>query len=364
MTDRNERHARIRAYLKQHKLDAVVLQTRSNFAWFTGGGDNHVAAQEEVGVAALVITSRQATVVANNIEIERIRNEEPVSGMAHKSFAWTQGMDEAIAKMLGKKKAAADVALSSCKPLPGDFNDSVRAPLTEDALRQYRSLGRDCSLATETVARALSPGDSGHQVEADLARHLLARGIQPFVLLVAFDDRLKSYRHPVPTVNHLRHHAMLVVCGRRHGLIANLTRLVHFGPIPVDIVARHQATCSVELAMWQATQVGTSWGDALKAGIAEYKKQGFAKEWQLHHQGGPTGYSGRDFFATPDESRLIQANQAVAWNPSITGSKSEDTFVVGPDNSRLMITECSRTWPTIKVTRNGETVKRPAILQR
>lgn len=364
MTDRNERHARIRAYLKQHKLDAVVLQTRSNFAWFTGGGDNHVASQEEVGVAALVITSRQVTVVANAIEIERICNEEPVHGYAQKSFPWTQGIDVAIAKVLGKKKAAADVPLPNCIPLPGDFQDSVRASLTEEALRQYRSLGRDCSLAAETVARALNIGDSGHQVEADLARHLLARGIQPFVLLVAFDDRLKSYRHPIPTVNHLRHHAMLVVCGRRHGLIASLTRLVHFGPIPKEISERHAATCAVELALWQATQVGTSWGDALKAGIAEYKKQGFAKEWQLHHQGGPTGYSGRDFFATPDEARLIQPDQAVAWNPSITGTKSEDTFVLRPDNSRLMITECSRNWPTVKVARRGETIQRPAILQR
>ena len=84
----------------------------------------------------------------------------------------------------------------------------------------------------ETVARSMTVGDSGHQVEADLARHLLARGIQPFLILVAFDDRLLKYRHPTPTANHLRHSAMLVICGLRHGLIANMTRMVHLVKYP------------------------------------------------------------------------------------------------------------------------------------
>ena len=210
----------------------------------------------------------------------------------------------------------------------------------------------------------MSVGYSGHQVEADLARHLLARGIQPFLILVAFDDRLQAYRHPTPTANHLRHAAMLVVCGLRHGLIANVTRMVHFGKISDDLKKRHEAACTVELALWQATQAGAVWGDILKTGIAQYKKQGFAKEWVLHHQGGPTGFSGRDFLVTPDEKRVVQEHQAVAWNPSITGTKTEDTFILLPDNERLVVTDASRNWPKVKVTLNGETVERPAILQR
>ncbi|TVR41094.1 MAG: hypothetical protein EA402_13235 [Planctomycetota bacterium] len=364
MSDRAEKLTRIRAYLKQHKLDAVVFGTRANFAWMTGGGDNHVVSQSEFGIACAVVTARQVSILTTNIEAERIKNEEPVSGCTVKAYPWTESMDEALKKLLGSKKAAADFPVAGLKTLPGDFNAEVRAQLTPEAQRQYKSLGRDCSLAIETVARSLSVGDSGQQVEADLARHLLARGIQPFLILVAFDDRLKAYRHPTPTVNHLRHQAMLVVCGQRHGLIANLTRLVHFGPIPEDLLKRHQAACTIELALWQATQVGASWGSALKAGIDQYKKQGFAKEWELHHQGGPTGYSGRDFLVTPTEKRLIQPQQAVAWNPSITGTKTEDTFILGAENERLVVTEASRNWPTIKVSLNGETVERPAILPR
>jgi Xaa-Pro dipeptidase len=184
------------------------------------------------------------------------------------------------------------------------------------------------------------------------------------VLLVAYDDRIKRYRHPTPTMNRLRKHAMLVICGQRGGLIACLTRFIHFGAVPPDIQARHEAVSRVELAMWHATKPGATWGDALKAGLAQYAKEGFKDEWELHHQGGPTGYAGRDFLATPGEKRLVQDKSAIAWNPSITGAKTEDTYVLDGE-TRHVVTASSEQWPTIKVSLPGvAAVQRPAILVR
>ena len=58
-------------------------------------------------------------------------------------------------------------------------------------------------------------------------------------------------------------------------------------------------------------------------------EQGFADEWGRHHQGGLTGYRGREVFATPGEPAVIPVAGAVAWNPSIAGgAKSEDTALV------------------------------------
>jgi Xaa-Pro aminopeptidase len=209
----------------------------------------------------------------------------------------------------------------------------------------------------------LAIGDGEHQAEADLAKHLLARGIQPFVLLVAFDERIKRYRHPTPGMAHLKKCAMLVVCGQRHGLIANVTRLVHFGPLPAELAQRHEAVCKVEAAFWEATVPGATYGAVMEAGIAAYKKHGFAKEWELHHQGGPTGYAGRDFLAVPGEKRKVLDRQAVAWNPSITGTKTEDTFII-EGGARTVITACSPDWPTLTVTVAGAKVARPGILVR
>ncbi len=365
MSESVEKLVRVRSYLKQHKLDAVVFSTRGNFAWLSGGGDNHIVSQSEAGFGALAVTPKQAFVLANRIELDRIVNEEPVSAFTPKTFPWTESFQSALPKLIGAKKVACDdPSATGFEPLPGDFNQDVRAAMTDNEIRRYKSLGRDCSLVMETVARQMSAGDSEQQVESDMARHLLARGVQGHVLLVAFDERIKRYRHPTPTANRLRHHAMLVICGQRGGLIACLTRFIHFGPVPPDILARHEAVSRVELAMWHATKPGVTYGDALKAGIAQYAKEGFANEWELHHQGGPTGYAGREFLATPGEKRVVIDKTAIAWNPSITGAKAEDTYVLDGAN-RTVVTACSDHWPQIKVTLPGAgTVSRPAILVR
>lgn len=365
MSETAEKLTRIRKYLKAKKLDGVILTSRGNFAWLSGGADNHVVSQSERGVGALVVTPKQALVVANRIEIDRLAHEEPLAGFAPKSYPWIQPLCEALPKLLtGKKFLSDDPAVTGYPELAADFVPTVRVALSDFEIRRYKALGRDCSVAMETVARQVSKGDSEHQVEADIARHLLARGIQPHLILVGFDQRVEKYRHPTPTNNHVRTHAMLVLCGQRGGLIANLTRSVHFGPISPELVARHEAACKVEAALWDATVPGATWGDALKAGIAMYKTVGHAKEWELHHQGGPTGYAGRDLIVTPDAKLEIQDHQAVAWNPSITGTKSEDTFII-EGAAKSVITACSPGWPTLTVKLpKGGTWQRPAILVR
>lgn len=375
MSEIADKLSRLRSWMKTRtKLDGVVLSDRSSFAWLTGGGDSHVVAQSEQGCAALVVTARSAYLLVDAIEAPRLRREEPVKLFTIKERPWTQPLAEALAKLRAGKRWAADDASGTGLPALPDHWRELRWQLCDEELRRYRALGRDCSLAIETVAMQMSIGDSGYQVEADLARHLLARGIQPHLLLVAFDDRLKAYRHPTPCPNHLKHHAMLVVCGKRHGLIANLTRCLHFGPIPNDILARHHAAGRIEAALWAATKPGATWGQALAAGLAQYKAEGYAKEWQLHHQGGPTGYAGREFKVIPEDKRLILDRQAVAWNPSISGAKSEDTFVLngtlaeGADGTavhREIITEATARWPMLELPLpGGGSLRRPGILVR
>src|SRR4051812_21744252 len=211
MTETVEKLARVRTYIKAQGLDGIVVATRANFAWLSGGGDNHVVSQTETGFGALVVTAKQAWLVANRIEVDRIHNEEPMSAFTPKSFPWTQPLGVALEKLLPSKKFASDTPLAGLKPLDGEFVFDCRAQLVEPEIRRYKALGRDCSLVMETVARQTQMGDSELQVEADMARHLLARGIQPHVLLVAFDDRIKRYRHPTPTANHLRKMGMLVI---------------------------------------------------------------------------------------------------------------------------------------------------------
>lgn len=374
MTETAIKLARVRAYLKQQKLEGIVLGSRANWAWLSGGGDGHIVSQTDEAFGALAVTARGAYLIANNIEMVRFVKEEPVAAFTPKVFPWTTPLSAMVTKLAGgpaKTKAwATDLpSMTGLGPLPGDFNQTCRAELVEAEIRRFKALGRDCSLVMETVCHSLQAGDSEHHAESEMARHLLCRGIQPHVLLVAFDERITEYRHPAPTSKRLKRHAMLVICGQRHGMIASLTRFVHFGKLPKDLAFRHEAVCRIEAAFWEATVPGATYGDVFAHGQAQYKKEGFAKEWQLHHQGGPTGYSGRDFVATPGEQRVVVANQAVAWNPSITGAKSEDTFVLEGDAKtgfeRFVVTEASGDWPMITVTTpSGAQLARPAVLVR
>ena len=88
-------------------------------------------------------------------------------------------------------------------------------------------------------------------------------------------------------------------------------------------------------------------------------------EWKLHHQGGPTGYQGRSFRGTPTETRKVLLNQAFAWNPSVTGTKSEDTVVVlgetGKPSRIEFLSSPTKSWPAVNVKYEGKTYRRADI---
>jgi antitoxin VapB len=128
---------------------------------------------------------------------------------------------------------------------------------------------------------------------------------------------------------------MLVVCGERYGLYADLTRFVHFEEPEEEFKAR-LAACETILRRMreEGTQPGTTLADAFDACRRFYADAGYPDEWKLHHQGGMTGYATREVIATPHTQDPIQVGQAFAWNPSVTGAKAEETFVLtgsGPE---------------------------------
>ena len=74
------------------------------------------------------------------------------------------------------------------------------------------------------------------------------------------------------------------------------------------------------------------------------------------------GYAPREITATPRSTQPILVGQAFAWNPSITGVKSEDTILVG-EHTNEILTEMAD-WPTIEVQIRDQIIKRPAILEK
>jgi Xaa-Pro aminopeptidase len=83
---------RIERWLSQHGLDGVMLSRSDNFAWAGCGASNVVNSASETGVGSLAIQPGGVTLIANNIEIERLLTEE-FAGLeiaATEVFPWHQ----------------------------------------------------------------------------------------------------------------------------------------------------------------------------------------------------------------------------------------------------------------------------------
>ena len=194
---------------------------------------------------------------------------------------------------------------------------------------------------------------------ASLAFECQKRNILPLVNLVAGDERIARYRHPLPTSNQIRRTMMVALTGRRHGLHGSLTRMVSFGPADSDLAARHRAVTAVDTRFNLESRAGVTLGAVVSKAIDQYAREGFPQEWELHHQGGLTGYAGREIFGIPASQYRLQHNQVLTWNPSITGTKSEDTILLSGNGPEVLTR--SGNWPELEVELPVGRLPRPTI---
>ena len=220
-------------------------------------------------------------------------------------------------------------------------------------IARYKWLGAQTAAATVEALNEVEPGLSEYDLEAITAGALLRRGILPSVYLYAVDDRILKYKHAVPRGKRLKQYGMLNLCSRKWGLAISITRFIHFGPLPAELAKRFQAAAEVNAALLNATRVGATSAELFRVAQAAYTAQGFPGEERFHHQGGPTGYGEREWVATPNGTEVVVNNQAFAWNPSIRGGKTEDTFLLR-DGVIENLTPTLPELPTIEAKVKGE----------
>src|SRR4030042_689977 len=297
-----EKERRVREFLRLKGLKALLLKRQANFSWVTGGGLNLVGIATEMGATSLLITENSKFVISNNIEAPRMIDEEGLGkqGFIAKTFPWHEDQEvSVIRELVGESPFGSDVPFQNAMVVTEDVA-RLRYSLTPEEQERYRWLGEKVSLALEKTLMKTKKGEKESEVVGRLCSEIWKDRIDPITLMGAADDRVAYTRPGVP--------------------------------------AR----------------------EVFQKGIDAYQEKGCPDEWKLHHQGGAIGYTGRDYrasFKTPD---LVQENQAFTWNPSITGTKSEDTILAtskGPE----MITK-PILYPTLSMTVEGISFKRPAIL--
>ncbi|MGE5553045.1 MAG: M24 family metallopeptidase [Betaproteobacteria bacterium] len=369
-----EKHERVAAFLANHGLDGVVLATQANVAWYTGGADIHVGLDKPTGSCVLVVEGERVTALVDAVEAPRVVEEAladylrlapvPVRVEVRPWYRglWEQAREVFLSAVLGADDTASPVRFV------GEHFSRLRYRLTGPEVERFRWLGERTGRALEEAARGVRPGQTEHEVAAALNSKLLALGLLPTVTLVAADERIARYRHPIPTAKEIRESCMLVTCAKFGGLIASATRLVHFGPLPKDLRHRHDAVLKVEAEILASSLPGMTMAEIFERARRAYAEQGFPGEEERHHQGGTAGYLGREYKAEPRSQEVLHSPQAVAWNPSIAGTKSEDTYLVHEDSGQpggaaLDCLTCGDgSWPLIEVEARGRRFHRPDIL--
>jgi len=89
----------------------------------------------------------------------------------------------------------------------------------------------------------------------------------------------------------------------------------------------------------------------------------------LRIKGGTTAYKSRYQKALPGNSYVIRAGQALAYNPTCAGAKSEDTCIMVPGGVEVVTADEGGGWPFVDVSvqlPNGDVknMRRPGILCR
>lgn len=281
----------------------------ANVRWLLCGRGRPVAAG--TSPYAVRVTESEALVLYQDIERSRVEAEERWEGLgfAATPYPWHEFPPD--------------------DGLPEPELAHLRRALAPEELDRYRAAGADAAAALVAALGALTPELPERAATAVLARHLVERGFTTPVLLAGGDRRAPLHRHPLPTDEPLGRFALLAFTAERDGLHLSLTRIVSFGAPPAALRERVAQAAEVDAAVLAASRPRAEIADLFDVIARAYADVGLREHWRRHHQGGITGYAGREVFATPGDLTRLPERCAVAWNPSVTGGgKSEDTALV------------------------------------
>ena len=353
---------RVRELLEARDLDAIYLKTQSNFSWLTGGGQNVVGIAMELGAAGLLITREREYAICNNIEAPRMAREELLEelGFELHSFQWYDDREhQMVHELAGGTRVGADFGLPGTENV-GPQVARLRFALLPSEVERYKELGHLTSQAIEQTAETVRPGDKECAVIGRLAERLWANRLDYITTFCAADERIAEYRHPIATERKIDKRAMLCVNARKWGLIVSLTRFVQFEPVSDHLRTIYDANVQIDCTLMAHTVPDRPVREAFNMGVDEYRRLGFPDEYKLHHQGGAIGYAGRDYKVNFATEETVAPNQAFAWNPSITGAKSEDTMLATAAGPVLLSKPVS--FPVLEMKVGGFTFARPDIL--
>jgi Xaa-Pro dipeptidase len=346
----------VRNYIISQKKDGALISNVENFAWLTSGARSYVALSDSIGSASVLITRKDAYVITKNIEALRLKKEELPENFKIIEFEWFSDVQEAV-----KKVADGQNLLFEDEPQFSAFLLNSRIKLGEFEIERFAQVGERSARALERAVRKITPDITELNAKGLVEQELANEGLDSLLVLVFGDESRSLYRHNLPRNVKIGKKCFASICSKKYGLIISSTRTVEFGrdeKFEAQYIKNMEIESEILDSTYRSNSIGQVFFDIEKA----YASHGYPDEWRLHHQGGIAGYKTREVVAIPHMSFEIPEGVSFAWNPTVTGTKMEDTYVKTRDGMKLLSVDSNGKWPYAEVKINGRIYRRPNIL--
>ncbi len=348
---------RLRKVMEEKRISSVLITRNDNFSWITSGGRGWVVSGSDKAVAWVLVSRDSAYLISNNIESRRLLNEEINGDFELIEYKWYEDPLEKVEGVLGVSPAA-DTEIQGFLNISGDLKN-LRIVLSEWEVDRARRMGEEIQEILEGVIENARSDMSELEIAGEIRRGFQINGYDLPVLLV-FSERTRNlYRHNLPGNDALGRFFFVSICARKYGLVLSATRSAAFVRVPDDLETQHYLNAKIDARIMENTRPGKTLRDMFFTIRDIYSEYNHEDEFEKHHQGGIAGYNSREEKAIPNSSTVLQASMLVAWNPTITGTKSEDTILLTDDGFEILtFTEESR-WPELNLGDN--LTRRPGI---
>lgn len=355
------RHRRLIELLDDLECEAIVLEARENFAWYTVGGRNHLGVSGEP--TAILFASRLgARVLTPDEHLAMVRDEEmgdlPIEV---DRVAWSNSMERVLAELCGGLRIASDRARPGTVSAAAEMI-RLRMQLTDWDRLRYRELGRYLAHAVEATCRSAAPGLTEFEIAAELSHRLVKHGLEPVQISVAADRRAEQYPFAPPTAAAVQKWMWVGATARKFGLCASTGRTVCFGTPPPELRTDFENTTLATAAAIFAARTGMSVPQLLEKVERCYYKCGRRKDFRRVEPGWVTGYSPRELSFIPGSPYRLGDGVALVWRPAIGLARACDTVLV--DSRSYEVATRLRRWPQLHIEVSGHRVERPNLLIR
>jgi len=359
--DWEHKHHRICEFLEEVGCDALLLESRENFAWYTSGGRNILGTGSET-CAALFVTTRGTEVFVTEPQAARLREEEiqelpfPVT-----PIPWLRSWDRTLEKLTRSSQLASDSGRAGTKDVRLAL-DRLRMQLTTLERLRYREFGKMLAHAVEATARNVNPNQTEAEIAGQLANRLYKHQLVPLEIYVAGDGRLRRSPRSMFSGQPVRKSCWIEATADRFGLCCSAGRMISFGPADEELARDTKHANMIAGAAIYYAQSGHPARELLEKVRRKLDKLGRVDQWPSLDLGRVVGYRPCEWPLTVESPYVFGDSIALAWRPLIGCGASCDTILIDP--AGFEIVSGHQRWPHISVEVHGHQVDRPEILVR